>query len=147
MWKWALKGCETAESETAETARVVVVDVQRSTSETAETARAVVVDVQMPTSETAETASRFDSFRIGAQSSLPCWKLYSQGFWRRAVSAVSAVSDGLLLDFGQVTRRCPNATSLSQVRDSASSTASEPHPSASGSHLRAAVSRAASESA
>ena len=64
-----------------------------------------------------------------------------------AVSAVSAVSDGLLLDFGQVTRRCPNATSLSQVRDSASSTASEPHPCASGSHLRAAVSRAASESA
>ena len=92
LWKWALKGCETAESETAETARAVVVDVQRSTSETAETARAVVVDVQMPTSETAETASRFDSFRIGAQSSLPCWKLYSQGFWRRAVSAVSPVS-------------------------------------------------------
>jgi len=47
----------------------------------------------------------------------------------------------------KVTRRCPNATSLSQVRDSASSTASEPHPSAPGSHLRAAVSRAASESA
>ena len=46
-----------------------------------------------------------------------------------------------------VPRRCPNATSLSQVRGCASSTASKVHPSASGSHQRAAVSRAASESA